>query len=108
DLSWGVVFPGGGPLPRHPSQLYEAVLEGGVMFVILRLVARRRLPDGTVFWTFIALYGLFRCCIEFFREPDQQLGFLVGWVTMGQLLSLPMLVVGGGMALRLMLRRPGR
>ena len=63
------------------------------MFVILRLVARRRLPDGTVFWTFIALYGLFRCCIEFFREPDQQLGFLVGWVTMGQLLSLPMLVV---------------
>jgi phosphatidylglycerol:prolipoprotein diacylglycerol transferase len=108
DLPWGVVFPGGGQLPRHPSQLYEAVLEGVVLFVVLRLVARRRLPDGTVFWTFVALYGLFRSFVEFFREPDQHLGFFAGWVTMGQLLSLPMLLVGGGMALRLVLRRHAR
>ena len=99
-MPWGIVFPGGGPLPRHPSQLYEAFLEGVVLFVILRLVSRTRHPDGVVFWTFIGCYGLFRFIVEFFREPDQQLGFLFNGITMGQLLSFPMVVVGMAMVVR--------
>ncbi len=95
DMPWGIVFPGGGPLPRHPSQLYEAFLEGVVLFAILRTISGRRHPDGAIFWTFIAGYGLFRFVVENFREPDQQIGFIASVATMGQLLSLPMLVVGG-------------
>ncbi len=94
DVPWGMVFPGGGNLPRHPSQLYEAVLEGPVMFFILWLLGRKNPPVGVVSWSFIALYGLFRFSVEFFREPDQQLGFIVGHFSMGQLLSFPMLVLG--------------
>jgi len=101
DMPWGVVFPGGGPLPRHPSQLYEAILEGFVLFAILRMISGRRHPDGAVFWAFIAGYGLFRFVVENFREPDQQIGFIASVATMGQLLSLPMLVVGGIMLWRL-------
>lgn len=93
-VPWGVIFPAGGPQPRHPSQLYEAFLEGPVTFVILWLMARRRRPSGVIFWLFIALYGLFRFVVEFFREPDIQLGFIVGRFSMGQLLSFPMLLVG--------------
>jgi phosphatidylglycerol---prolipoprotein diacylglyceryl transferase len=102
DVSWGMVFPGGGPLPRHPSQLYEAFLEGPLMFLILYLVGRkteRRGKDGVVFWSFIALYGLFRFLVEFVREPDTQLGYLVGGLSMGQLLSLPMFLLGASMAI---------
>jgi len=91
---FGMVFPGGGPLPRHPSQLYESFLEGLVLFIILQIIARFRPPRGVLFWTFITGYGLFRFIVEFFREPDQQLGFLWGGATMGQLLSLPMFVIG--------------
>lgn len=94
DVPWGVVFPGGGPAPRHPSQLYEAFLEGVVLFAAVRFMALVRAPVGAVFWTFIAGYGLFRFIVEFFREPDQQIGFLWGGATMGQLLSLPMFIVG--------------
>jgi phosphatidylglycerol:prolipoprotein diacylglycerol transferase len=94
DLPWGVVFPGGGPVARHPSQLYESFLEGLVLFVLLRLLAKCKPPKGSIFWSFIAGYGLFRFIVEFFREPDQQLGFLWGVVTMGQLLSLPMFLLG--------------
>jgi phosphatidylglycerol---prolipoprotein diacylglyceryl transferase len=99
DVSWGMVFPGGGPLPRHPSQLYEAFLEGPLMFLILFLVGRKTDKEGVVFWSFIMLYGLFRFLVEFVREPDTQLGYLVGGLSMGQLLSLPMFLVGAAMAI---------
>jgi len=94
DLPWGVVFPTGGPLPRHPSQLYEAFLEGLVLFFVVRIVSGLKAPAGTAFWTFISGYGFFRFIVEFFREPDRHIGFLWGGATMGQLLSLPMLVFG--------------
>ncbi len=97
DVPWGMVFPAGGPLPRHPSQLYEAVLEGGVTFLVLWLMGRKERPAGVIFWSFIALYGLFRFIVEFFRQPDQQLGFVLGQFSMGQLLSFPMLLLGVGM-----------
>ncbi len=102
DKPWGIIFPTGGNLPRHPSQLYEAFLEGVGIFVILWLFERRSRPVGSITWLFIALYGGFRSFVEFFREPDLQLGFLLGWLTMGQLLSIPMLLVGGGMFWRCM------
>jgi len=94
DVPWGMVFPGGGDLPRHPSQLYEALLEGVVMFAVLFTVSRKVRQDGVVFWAFIGLYGLFRFTLEFFREPDVQLGYLVGGLSMGQLLSFPMFLLG--------------
>ena len=91
-----MVFPNGGPLPRHPSQLYEAALEGIVLFTILavmiRLGALKR--PGLILGSFIAIYGLARITGEFFREPDPQLGFLWGGLTMGMLLSVPMIIAG--------------
>lgn len=100
DVPWGMVFPGGGALPRHPSQLYEAFLEGLVMFIILNVISRKVPRDGVVFWSFIGLYGLFRFLVEFVREPDEQLGFLFGTLSMGQLLSLPMFLLGAAMVVR--------
>lgn len=94
NVPWGVVFPGGGNLPRHPSQLYEAFLEGLVTFTVLWLLGRKERPEGVVFWSFLVLYGLFRFFVEFFREPDIQLGYVVGSFSMGQMLSLPMVVLG--------------
>ncbi len=96
---WGVVFPGAGPLPRHPSQLYEALLEGVVIFCVMLWLATRRPapPRGVLVGWLMTLYGVFRITAEFFREPDIQLGFLAGGVTMGQLLSVPVLL--GGVAL---------
>ena len=98
DVSWGVVFATGGPLPRHPTQLYEAFLEGLVLLAILYTLARRDppLPRGSYFATFLMCYGVFRIGVEFVRQPDAQLGYLLGtdWVTMGMLLSVPM-VIGG-------------
>jgi phosphatidylglycerol:prolipoprotein diacylglycerol transferase len=94
DLPWGMVFPGGGPLPRHPSQLYEAFLEGLLLFVILYLLNRRKVAEGVPFFCFFVCYGLFRFLVEFVRQPDTQLGFLWGGATMGQLLSLPMILFG--------------
>ena len=91
--SWGMIFPDGGPLPRHPSQLYESFLEGIVLFVIVKTVALKSNTVGTAAWTLCAGYGLFRFIVEFFREPDAQIGFF-GQFTMGQLLSFPMLLVG--------------
>lgn len=93
-VPWAMVFPSGGPEPRHPSQLYEAVLEGLVMFVVLVLLARRKRPDGFYFGMFMLMYGCFRFFVEFFREPDAQLGFLWGGATMGQLLSIPVALAG--------------
>lgn len=94
DLPWGMVFPGAGPLPRHPSQLYEALLEGPVLFLILYSLHRRRAVAGVPFFSFFLCYGLFRFTIEFFRQPDSHLGFLWGGATMGQILSLPMVLIG--------------
>lgn len=98
SLPWGVVFGGvAGSMPRHPSQLYEALLEGLLLFIVLMYLARRRppLPRGCYLGVFMTLYGVFRFCIEFIRQPDEQIGYLLGsWFTMGQLLSLPVLVAG--------------
>jgi phosphatidylglycerol:prolipoprotein diacylglycerol transferase len=94
DLPWGMVFPGGGPLPRHPSQLYEALLEGLLLFVVLYLLHRRKVVEGLPFFVFFIGYGLLRFLIEFVRQPDAHLGFLWGGATMGQLLSLPMMLFG--------------
>lgn len=94
DLPWGMIFPGGGPLPRHPSQLYEAALEGLLLFIILYSLHRRKVAEGVPFFCFFIGYGLFRFLIEFVRQPDAHLGFLWGGATMGQLLSLPMILFG--------------
>jgi phosphatidylglycerol:prolipoprotein diacylglycerol transferase len=96
DLAWGVMFETGGNVYRHPSQLYEAVLEGLVIFVVLWALSRRRppRPQGTFMGAFLALYGVFRFLVEFVRVPDAQLGYLLGPVTMGQLLSLPLVIAG--------------
>jgi phosphatidylglycerol:prolipoprotein diacylglycerol transferase len=92
-----MVFPNGGPLPRHPSQLYEAALEGLVLFVVLFVLARReslRRRPGILIGVFLAGYGIARALCEVFREPDVQLGFILPNVTMGQILSLPMILIG--------------
>ena len=94
DLPWGVVFPGAGAAPRHPSQLYQAGLEGAVLFLILYWLHRRRSPVGVPFFGFFLGYGIFRFLVEFVREPDAHLGYLWGGATMGQLLSLPMILFG--------------
>lgn len=98
DVPWGMVFRTGGPQPRHPSQLYEAMLEGVVLFVILWWYARKPRVTGSVSAVFLIFYGLFRFLVEFVRVPDAQLGYLAfGWVTMGQVLSLPMMLGGIGL-----------
>jgi phosphatidylglycerol:prolipoprotein diacylglycerol transferase len=97
DAPWGMVFRGAGDLPRHPSQLYQAGLEGLVLLVILILYSRKPRPYGAVSGMLGIFYGLFRFLVEFVREPDAQLGFVLGSLTMGQLLSLPMIIIGGGM-----------
>ena len=98
DGPLGVVFGGAaGMMPRHPSQLYEAVLEGLVIFCVLFALSRKRppRPQGTYLGAFLVLYGIFRFLIEFVREPDVQLGYLWGgWLTMGQVLSAPLIVAG--------------
>jgi phosphatidylglycerol:prolipoprotein diacylglycerol transferase len=96
DVPWAMVFPGAGPLPRHPSQLYEATLEGLVLLIVLALLVRAgalRRP-GTIIGAFALGYGIARFVCEFFREPDVQLGFLWGGLTMGMLLSLPLMLTG--------------
>lgn len=98
DVAWAVMFPAGGLVPRHPSQLYEAVLEGLVLFAVMAFLAWRtrslampRVMSGV----FLIGYGMSRIIVEFFREPDEQLGFLFGgWMTMGMVLSLPMVALG--------------
>ena len=98
DLPWGMVFRTGGPLPRHPSQLYEFALEGVALFAILWLYSARPRPTAAVSGLFLACYGVFRFAVELVREPDVQLGYLAfGWVTMGQVLSLPMILLGAGL-----------
>ena len=97
DVPWAVKFPNGGYVPRHPSQLYEALTEGLLMFLILNWLWRYksvRSRTGTVSAVFAVLYAVFRMSMEQFRQPDAQLGFFFGHVTMGQMLSLPLLIAG--------------
>ncbi|MER2520083.1 MAG: prolipoprotein diacylglyceryl transferase [Bdellovibrionales bacterium] len=107
DFPLAMAFPHGGPLPRHPSQLYEAGLEGLVLFLILFALSRSRAireRSGALSGAFLSLYGVFRFSIEFFREPDRQLGFLYAGATMGQLLCLPMMAFGLFLIVRAMRR----
>jgi phosphatidylglycerol:prolipoprotein diacylglycerol transferase len=103
DVPWAMVFPTGGPLPRHPSQLYQAFLEGFCLLVILNVLVRIpaiRARPGTITGVFLAGYGVARLIGELFRQPDAHLGFLFAGVTMGQVLSVPMVAVGVWLILR--------
>ncbi len=95
-VPWAMVFPAGGPWPRHPSQLYESFLEGLVLFIILWLFTRSPKPRMAATGLFLLVYGCFRFSLEFFRQPDFQIGYIAfDWLTMGQLLSVPMIITGG-------------
>lgn len=95
DVSWGMVFPLAGTAPRHPSQIYEAMLEGLVLFVVLWMYSAAPRPVARVSGLFLILYGLFRFIVEFTREPDDYLGYIaLDWMTMGQILSIPMILAG--------------
>ncbi|MAZ39656.1 MAG: prolipoprotein diacylglyceryl transferase [Legionellales bacterium] len=95
DMPWAMVFPTGGPFPRHPSQLYEFTLEGVFLFILLWLYSRKPRPAMAVSALFLIGYGCARFFCEFFRQPDPQLGYLAfNWLTMGQVLSFPMIVLG--------------
>jgi phosphatidylglycerol:prolipoprotein diacylglycerol transferase len=109
DVPWAMVFPTGGPLPRHPSQLYEAALEGLLLLIVLAFLVRGGIlrRPGFIIGAFAVGYALTRSFAELFREPDPQLGFLWGGLTMGMLLSLPLLLLGIVLIV-LALRRPPR
>lgn len=97
DVGWAMVFPMGGPEPRHPSQLYEAGLEGALLFAVLWFLARTtniHERAGALTGLFLIGYGAARSFVELFRQPDAQLGFIIGEITMGQLLCLPMILLG--------------
>lgn len=96
DLPWAVAFPSGGYVMRHPSQLYEALLEGALLFLVLWYLSSRssQRPQGFYLSFFLLWYGCVRFLVEFVRLPDAQLGYLLGWLTMGQLLSIPLIIIG--------------
>jgi phosphatidylglycerol:prolipoprotein diacylglycerol transferase len=108
DVPWAMAFPDAGPLPRHPSQLYEAGLEGAVLFIVLAIAIRfgALQRPGLVSGLFGIFYGAERIICEFFREPDPQLGFLFGGATMGMLLSLPLMALGAAILVYALRRRP--
>lgn len=109
DAPWAMVFPGYGPLPRHPSQLYQAAMEGAGLFLILLILSRFsaiRARPGLLSGAFLVGYAVFRTVGELFREPDAHLGLLIGGATMGQLLSVPMLLIGAGLIARAIRRPP--
>lgn len=94
-MPWGMIFPRADTAVRHPSQLYEFALEGVLLFVILWIYSKKPRPIGHISGLFLILYGSFRLIAEWFREPDLQLGFIAfDWLTMGQLLSIPMVLLG--------------
>lgn len=95
NVPWAMVFPNGGPLPRHPSTLYEFSLEGVLLFIIIWTFSAKPRPRAAVSGLFLVCYGVFRFIIEFFRQPDIQLGFVAfGWMSQGQLLSIPLIIAG--------------
>jgi phosphatidylglycerol:prolipoprotein diacylglycerol transferase len=98
DVPWAMIFPAGGPFPRHPSQLYESLLEGLLLFVILwklkDIQPQRKWASGVMLSHFLILYGLFRLVVEFFRQPDSHIGFIIASITMGQILSILMVFMG--------------
>ncbi|MBB2198568.1 prolipoprotein diacylglyceryl transferase [Gluconacetobacter dulcium] len=109
DLPWAMIFPQAGPEPRHPSELYEALLEGAVLFTVMWLVARHeriRERPGFLAGLFLFGYALARSFCEFFREPDAFIGFLPFGTTMGQLLCIPMAIAGAGLMAQAMLKPP--
>ncbi|MEJ5348842.1 MAG: prolipoprotein diacylglyceryl transferase [Desulfosoma sp.] len=91
-VPWAMVFPDGGPIPRHPSQIYEALGEGVLLFIILWRLSRHQRKDGVLVTAFLFFYGAIRFLLEFFREPDENLGFLWGSLTMGQILCSVMML----------------
>jgi phosphatidylglycerol:prolipoprotein diacylglycerol transferase len=96
SLPWGMVFKDAGQIPRHPSQLYEFLFEGIVLFIIVWLFSSKPRPTMAVSGLFAFCYGIFRFCLEFVRVPDPQYGYLAwNWLTMGQVLSIPLILVGG-------------
>jgi phosphatidylglycerol:prolipoprotein diacylglycerol transferase len=92
NVPWAMIFPEGGPIPRHPSQLYEAFFEGLVLFILLWRLRQRRFRDGMMVVFFMLFYGIFRFFLEFFREPDPQIGFILKYFTMGQVLCVTMII----------------
>jgi len=92
DVPWAMIYPAGGPIPRHPTQLYESLAEGLLLFVIMWNLRKKPFKDGMMVAFFLLFYGMIRFIIEFFREPDTQLGFLLGYFTMGQILCTAMMV----------------
>jgi phosphatidylglycerol:prolipoprotein diacylglycerol transferase len=95
DLPWAMVFPKADELARHPSQLYQFALEGVVLFIVLWLFSSKLRRRGQVTGLFLLGYGVFRFMVEFVREPDSHLGFIaLNWMTMGQVLTLPMIAIG--------------
>ncbi|WP_068315729.1 prolipoprotein diacylglyceryl transferase [Polycladidibacter hongkongensis] len=111
DVPWGVVFPTGGPEPRHPSQLYEAALEGVLLFLVLRLLSHRfklLQKPGAIAGCFAIGYGMARSFVELYRVPDAHIGYLSGFLTMGILLSLPMILAGLALLLYAVKRSPAK
>ncbi len=108
DVPWAMIFPNGGPIPRHPSQLYEAALEGLVLLIVLGLIVRLGAlkRPGLVTGAFAVGYGVARIVCELFREPDPQLGFLWGGLTMGMLLCIPLIAAGIGVIAFALTRQP--
>ncbi|MFZ0929930.1 MAG: prolipoprotein diacylglyceryl transferase [Syntrophobacteraceae bacterium] len=94
NVPWAMIFPAGGPVARHPSQLYESLAEGLLLFIILWNLRKKPFKDGMMVGFFLIFYGIFRFIIEFFREPDPQVGFLLTYFTMGQLLCIAMIAAG--------------
>ncbi|KZN66789.1 prolipoprotein diacylglyceryl transferase [Pseudoalteromonas luteoviolacea] len=97
DVPWAIIFPTGGDVPRHPSQLYEAFFEGLVLFLILVWYRKQPRPAGSIAGLFLLGYGSFRFAIEYFREPDAHIGLYAGVISQGQILSLPMIIGGLGL-----------
>jgi phosphatidylglycerol---prolipoprotein diacylglyceryl transferase len=95
SVPWGMLYPNAGPIPRHPSELYEFCMEGILLFIIMWFFTRKPKPKMAASGLFLILYGIFRCIGEYFRQPYPQYGFIAfSWLTMGQLLSFPMIIIG--------------